>query len=127
MAALDFEGVAWTRDTILEVRDFLAPWHHNIALPRGIYTAACPDYYPAHREIMRIVADRLGGEFRGRRVADLGCLEGYFSIESALQGADVVGFDGKLLNIKKCEFVQSVLGVPRVQFVLGDVSARASP
>lgn len=120
VAALDFSGVAWTREKILEVRDFLAPWNHNIALPHGVYTAACDEYYPAHREIMRVVAERLGGEFAARRIVDIGCLEGYFSIECALQGADVLGVDGKLLNVRKCEFVRSVLGVQRATFVQGD-------
>jgi SAM-dependent methyltransferase len=120
VAALELNGVAWTREKILEVRDFLAPWNHNIALPHGVYTAACDEYYPAHREIMRVVAERLGGEFGGRRIVDIGCLEGYFSIECALQGADVLGVDGKLLNVRKCEFVRSVLGVQRATFVQGD-------
>ena len=106
-----FKGVEWTRDKIIEVRDLLAPWDHNIALPHGVYTAACDDYYPAHREIMRVVRERLGGDFSGRRIVDIGCLEGYFSIECALQGAEVLGIDGKLLNVRKCEFVRSVLGV----------------
>ncbi|HEY3305084.1 MAG TPA: methyltransferase domain-containing protein [Candidatus Binatia bacterium] len=120
IAALDFKGVEWTREKILEVRDLLSPWNHNIALPYGVYTAACEDYYPAHREIMRIVRERLGPDFSGRRIADIGCLEGYFSIECALQGAEALGIDGKLLNVRKCEFVRSVLGVERATFVLGD-------
>jgi 2-polyprenyl-3-methyl-5-hydroxy-6-metoxy-1,4-benzoquinol methylase len=120
VAALQFEGVAWTRETIVEVLDLLAPWSHNIALPHGVYTAERDEYYPAHREMMRVVAERLGGEFTGRRVVDIGCLEGYFSIECALQGADVLGIDGKILNVRKCEFVRSVLGVQRAMFVRGD-------
>ena len=120
IANLKFEGVEWTQEKILEVRDFLAPWNHNIALPHDVYTAACGDYYPAHREIMRIVGERLGGNWSNRRIVDIGCLEGYFSIECALQGAEVLGVDGKLLNVRKCEFVRSVLGVERARFVLGD-------
>ncbi|HKW93340.1 MAG TPA: hypothetical protein VJX92_15705, partial [Methylomirabilota bacterium] len=48
VAALKFEGVTWTRDKIVEVLDFLAPWNHNIALPHGVYTAGRAEYYPAH-------------------------------------------------------------------------------
>ena len=120
IAALEFKGVEWTREKILAVRDLLSPWNHNIALPHGVYTAACVDYYPAHREIMRVVRERLGSNFSGRRIVDIGCLEGYFSIECALQGAEVLGIDGKLLNVRKCEFVRSVLGVERATFALGD-------
>ena len=120
VAALRFDGVAWTREKLLEIRDFLAPWDHNIALPHGVYTTACDAYYPAHQEIMRIVHDRLGGEFSHRRILDVGCLEGYFSIECALQGAQVLGVDGKLLNIRKCEFVRSALGIERAVFARSD-------
>jgi SAM-dependent methyltransferase len=120
IAALEFKGVEWTLEKILEVRDFLSPWNHNIPLPHGVYTAECDTYYPAHREIMRLVQERLGRDFRGRRIVDIGCLEGYFSIECALQGAEVLGIDGKLLNVQKCEFVRSVLGVERATFTLGN-------
>ena len=120
VAALELEGVDWTRDKIVEVRDFLAPWSHNIALPHGLYTAERDEYYPAHREMMRVVAERLGGTFEGRRIVDIGCLEGFFSIECALRGAEVLGIDGKLLNVRKCEFVRSVLDVRRARFVQGD-------
>jgi 2-polyprenyl-3-methyl-5-hydroxy-6-metoxy-1,4-benzoquinol methylase len=120
IADLKFDGVEWTKEKILEVRDLLSPWKHNIPLPYDIYTAACPDYYGAHREIMGVVRDRLAGKWSGRRIMDIGCHEGYFSIECALQGAEVLGIDGKLLNVRKCEFVRSVLGVERATFALGD-------
>jgi SAM-dependent methyltransferase len=120
IAALEFKGVKWTQEKILEVRDFLSPWNHNIALPHGVYTAACDAYYPAHREIMRVLHERLGRDFNGQRIVDIGCLEGYFSIECALQGAEVLGIDGKLLNVRKCEFVRSVLGIERATFALSD-------
>src|SRR4030095_6824224 len=120
VTALEFDDVEWTRDKVLEVRDLFSPWEHNIPLPHGVYTTACDEYYPAHREIMRIVQERLSGEFCGRRIMDVGCLEGYFSIECALQGAEVIGVDGKLLNVRKCAIVRSVLGLESlVTFVLG--------
>jgi SAM-dependent methyltransferase len=120
LAALDFKGIEWTREKIIAMRDFLSPWNHNIALPHGVYTGACDTYYPAHREIMRVVREQLGRDFSGRRILDIGCLEGYFSIECALHGAQVLGVDGKLLNVRKCEFVRSVLGIERATFTLGD-------
>jgi 2-polyprenyl-3-methyl-5-hydroxy-6-metoxy-1,4-benzoquinol methylase len=120
VAALDFNSIKWTREKILEIRDLLSPWNHNIPLPHGVYTAGYSDYYPAHREMMRLVHERLGHNFKGRRIVDVGCLEGYFSLECALQGAEVLGIDGKLLNVRKCEFVRSVLGVERATFVQGD-------
>jgi 2-polyprenyl-3-methyl-5-hydroxy-6-metoxy-1,4-benzoquinol methylase len=123
VASLSFERVVWNRENIAAVRDLLCPWNHNIRLRDGIYTAYCDEYYPAHAEIMRVVHHALAGDFAGKRVLDIGCLEGYFSVECALQGADVVGIDGKLINVKKCEFVKSVLGIETVDFVQDDALA----
>jgi 2-polyprenyl-3-methyl-5-hydroxy-6-metoxy-1,4-benzoquinol methylase len=117
---LSFDGRQWDRESIVEVRDLLSPWNHNIKLPFGIYTAYCPDYYPAHEEILNIINHELSGAFQGKRILDVGCLEGYFSTECALQGASVVGVDGKTINIRKCEFVRSVLGIPNLTFVKDD-------
>jgi SAM-dependent methyltransferase len=118
-SGLDFGAVEWTRDRLVEVRDLLGPWNHNIPLPHGVYTAACDSYYTAHRDIMRVVADHLG-DFAGRRVLDVGCLEGYFSFECERQGAEVLGVDGKLINVRKCEFVRAALGASRARFVQAD-------
>lgn len=119
--ALSFEGRRWTPATIEEVRDFLSRWNHNIRLAPGIYTVSVEDWYPEHRAIMNVIDRHLSGRYSGRRVLDLGCFEGYFSLECALHGADVIGVDAKEINIKKCEFVKSVLDVPNLSFVLDDV------
>jgi len=120
IAELSFDNVRWSRKRILETRDFLSPWNHNIELPHKIFTAFCDDYYPSHKEMMRIINHQLQGDFKGKRILDIGCLEGYFSAECALQGATVVGVEGKLINIKKCEFIKSVLGIKNVKFVRDD-------
>jgi 2-polyprenyl-3-methyl-5-hydroxy-6-metoxy-1,4-benzoquinol methylase len=114
---LTFDDRQWNRESILEVRDLLSPWNHNIKLPFGIYTAYCPDYYPAHEEILNVINHELHGAFQGKRILDIGCLEGYFSAECALQGASVVGVDGKTINLRKCEFVRSALSIPDLTFV----------
>jgi SAM-dependent methyltransferase len=118
--ALSFEGRDWTPAAIEAMRDFLSPWNHNIRLAPGIYTVFDEDPYPEHQAIMDVVDDQLGGGYTGRRVLDLGCLEGYFSLECALHGADVLGVDAREINLKKCEFVRSVLGVPNLRFALDD-------
>jgi hypothetical protein len=79
VTALSFEGVTWNPERIRAVRDVLAPWHHNIKLDEGIYTAYCEDYYPSHAEIMRVIAHAFSGDFAAKRILDIGCGEGYFS------------------------------------------------
>jgi 2-polyprenyl-3-methyl-5-hydroxy-6-metoxy-1,4-benzoquinol methylase len=123
IAALSFEGVAWDRERIRVVRDLFGHWDHNIHLGHGIYTARCADYFRAHEEIMKLVSQCLSGDFGGKRILDLGCLEGYFSAECAMQGADVVGVEGRLINIKKCEFVKSVLDIDNFRIVRDDAMA----
>ena len=117
---LSFDDRQWDRESLLEVRDLLSPWNHNIKLPFGIYTAYCPDYYPAHEEILNIISHELSGAFQDKRILDVGCLEGYFSAECALQGANVLGIEGKTINLKKCEFIKSALGIKNLTFVKGD-------
>jgi len=118
--SLDFGEREWTPTEVEEMRDFLSPWNHNIRLRGDIYTAFDADWYPEHRAIMDVVDHHLGGTFDGRRVLDLGCLEGYFSTECALHGAEVLGVDAREINIKKCEFVKSALAAPRLEFALDD-------
>lgn len=118
--ALSFERREWTAAAIEEVRDFLSPWNHNIRLAPGIYTVFDEDPYPEHQAIMEVVDHHLNGGYDGHKVLDLGCLEGYFSLECALHGADALGVDAKEVNFKKCEFVKSVLGVPNLRFALDD-------
>jgi 2-polyprenyl-3-methyl-5-hydroxy-6-metoxy-1,4-benzoquinol methylase len=118
--ALSFEDRQWTPEAIEEMRDFLSPWNHNLRLAPGIYTAYVEDWYPEHRTVMSVIDRHCSGGLGGQRVLDVGCLESYFSTESALHGAEVLGIDAKEINIKKCEFVKSVLGVPGLTFALDD-------
>lgn len=111
ISRLSFKRRQWNRKNILEARDFLSPWDHNIKLPYDIFTAFCEDYYPAHKEIMNVINQQLGGDFKNKAIIDIGCLEGYFSAESALQGASVLGIDGKVINIKKCELKNPFLAL----------------
>jgi SAM-dependent methyltransferase len=123
IASLSFDGVEWDGERIGAVRDLFGHWDHNIALGHGVYTARCEEPFPAHEEIMDVVNQALSGEFEGKRVLDIGCLEGYFAAECALHGADVVGVEGKLINVRKCEFVKSVLGIDGFQVVQEDARA----
>ena len=120
ISRLSFESRQWNRKQILEMRDFLSPWNHNVKLRNGIFTASCDTYYPTHQEIMKVIHQQLRGDYRNKRIMDLGCLEGYFSAECALQGATVLGIDGKIINVKKCEFIRSVLDIPSLTFIKDD-------
>jgi 2-polyprenyl-3-methyl-5-hydroxy-6-metoxy-1,4-benzoquinol methylase len=124
VSELSFDGErGWTHDRLVAMRDLLGGWNHNVRLGDGVFTAAMDGLYPAHREVMQVVNAAFGGVFAGKRVLDIGCLEGYFSAECALQGADVVGVEGRRFNLAKCEFVKSALGIERLTFAHDDAIA----
>jgi len=54
------------------------------------------------------------------RVADLGCLEGGYSVEFARAGYDVIGIEGRQSNIEKCNYVAAALQLPNLRFVRDD-------
>jgi 2-polyprenyl-3-methyl-5-hydroxy-6-metoxy-1,4-benzoquinol methylase len=120
--ALSFGDRTWSQEEIEQLRDFLAPWNHNLRLAPGIYTAYTEEWYPEHETIMALVDRHLGGGYTGKRLLDLGCLEGYFSLEAAMHGTEVIGVDAREINVKKCEFARSVLGARNARFVLDDAT-----
>jgi tRNA (mo5U34)-methyltransferase len=71
----------------------LAPWFHNLHLPSGHETA--PDHPLG--DFPRIKWWELSGslpdDMKGWRVLDVGCNAGFYSIQLARRGANVVGLD----------------------------------
>lgn len=55
------------------------------------------------------------------RVADLGCLEGGFSVLLARAGYEVLGIEGQPGNFETCEWVAERVELPNLHFALDDV------
>jgi SAM-dependent methyltransferase len=55
------------------------------------------------------------------RVADLGCLEGGYSVMLARAGYEVVGIEGQAQNFETCSWVEQRVGLPNLSFVRDDV------
>jgi SAM-dependent methyltransferase len=93
---------------------------HRIKLADDVYTADT-GVEPDIDLRVSAVLDATGG-LAGKRVIDVGCLEGGFSVEFARHGAaEVVGVEVRKLSVRRCELVRDLLGLTNLRFVCGDV------
>jgi 2-polyprenyl-3-methyl-5-hydroxy-6-metoxy-1,4-benzoquinol methylase len=66
----------------------------------------------------------LGGSLAGKRVLDLGCNQGFWSLAAIEKGCDyVLGIDGRQMNIDQARFVFDVKGInkDRYNFCSGNI------
>jgi len=70
------------------------------------------------------LVELLGGTLAGKRVLDLGCNAGYWSLRAIESGCDfVLGIDGRKMHVEQANFVFEVKGVEKqkYRFVQGNV------
>jgi len=68
------------------------------------------------------VLDETGGDLRGKRVIDLGCLEGGYAAAFAIHGAAYsLGVDARKENIARCQLVKESLQLPNLEFECRDI------
>jgi SAM-dependent methyltransferase len=68
------------------------------------------------RHFMPWLVQAAGGSLRGKRVLDIACNSGFWSIQCALLGADVVGFDARPELIAQAELIKRITGVSTAEF-----------
>jgi len=95
----------------------LGPWFHNIHLPDGSQTAPNHTFgdFPAFKwkEIERCIPVDL----QGWRVLDVGCNAGFYTVELAKRGAQVLGIDVDPHYLKQANWVAQQFGfADRVEF-----------
>lgn len=97
-------------------------WTYDIPLPYGLWTAKNQGLpHTRLKRIIQIINDVLSKPISSCRILDLGCLDGIFSIEFALQGAHVIGIDAREANIKKALFAKDALNLNNLEFIQDDV------
>ena len=82
-------------------------WYHQIELAPGVTTPGC------HNSALGLeYLDALGlpADCAGRRVLDIGCMDGFFSFEMERRGAEVVGLDYADPEITGFAITSRVLG-----------------
>jgi len=58
---------------------------------------------------MEPLSELYGGSLKGKRVLDLGCNAGFWSLDALERGADfVLGLDGRRMHIDQANFVFEV-------------------
>ncbi|MDK2970665.1 MAG: hypothetical protein PWP23_420 [Candidatus Sumerlaeota bacterium] len=100
------------------------PWTgHNIRLAENVYTIRneVMGLGLRARRFLQVTADILGKPFSELRVLDLACCEGYYAIEFALKGAQVVGIEGRDVHVERANFVRQEMGLQNVEFYVDDV------
>ena len=97
---------------------------HNIKLDDGTYTKPeigfSMDIHPWFLAAKRILDTMFPGSKENLRIADLGCLEGGYTVEFARLGFQALGLDVRESNIDACRYVQSRVALPRLEFVRDD-------
>ncbi len=106
-------------DTI--IREY-GGYSYDIPLPYDIWTndnLKIP--HTRLKRLFQVVNDLLNKPVSSSRILDLGCLDGIFSIEFALHGAETVGVEIREANIKKAIFCKEVLELSNLEFRQDDV------
>lgn len=97
-------------------------WHYAIDLGGGVRTPIHDErLVNRHEQRRRYFFDPLvelcGGTLAGRRVLDLGCNAGFWSLRAIEAGADhVLGLDARPMHVEQAELVFEALGVDRARY-----------
>jgi hypothetical protein len=98
---------------------------HNIRLDDGTTTKPeigyTIDQHPHFLSARRLLSVVFPGPRSGIRLADLGCLEGGYSVEFARMGFNVLGIEARESNIAACDFVKQKTNLPNLAFIRDDV------
>ena len=102
----------------------LQPWNHWIELPHGVNTVDKKQVSHGKNLVKwsRIAKYIEAIDVEGKRVLDVGCSEGFFSLKLAEMGArEVIALDADELRIEKAKFVAEILGISNITYEIADI------
>jgi len=97
-------------------------WHYSFEFDGGVSTpVADPAEVNRHNQRRNYIFDALvrvcGGSLSGRRVLDLGCNAGFWSLQAMQEGADfVLGVDGRQMHLEQAGLVFEAKGIDRARY-----------
>jgi tRNA (mo5U34)-methyltransferase len=95
----------------------LGPWFHNVHLPDGTQTAPQHPLGDFPRFKWETIAPHIPEDLTGWRALDIGCNAGFYTVELARRGAQVVGIDVDPHFLTQAQWVAKRCGVAdRVEF-----------
>lgn len=117
----------FTGEQILKKFAAFDSWHYSYEFEGGVAPALSPYQknglagdarrpMQRFRHFMPYVMKAAGGSLHGKRVLDVACNSGFWSMQFALLGADVVGFDARPELIEQANLIRSIVGLPNVRF-----------
>jgi len=113
-------------DKLKEQLIALGPWFHQIEITPTLRTrdiAPSPGPQPKDHPASRwnILKNYIPDNLAGKRVLDLGCADGFFSIEMARRGAQVVAIDAAPKMIARLNWAAQTLGLQNILAKVGTV------
>lgn len=126
---------AFTKDEITKEVHRLGPFHHKVDLPHGLSTYV-PELSRRGVEFTRVsnlvkhafpaLMAACGGSLEGKRVLDVACNCGGFSVEAATRNSEyVLGIDIVDHYIEQANFIKRALGLKQVDFKVMDIDSLA--
>jgi tRNA (mo5U34)-methyltransferase len=95
-------------------------WHYAYKFDGGLsfFSAHHNDDRPLQRfrHFMPYLVEAHNGSLQGKRILDIACNSGFWSIQCALLGAEVIGFDARVELIEQAKLIKSIVGINNVEF-----------
>lgn len=106
----------------VEIKSLLPFSAHRIALAEDLWTISDGGEDPQYAPQTKALLEQAGGNLSGKRIIDLGCLEGGYTATFARMGAEkAVGIEARNLNFERCMLVKRCLKLDNLTFYKEDV------
>lgn len=105
----------------------IGPWFHSIEVGEGVRTREVaplpgpqPDDHPRRR--WADLTDAVPADLTGKRILDIGCADGFFTLELARRGAsEVVSVDPWKKHINRVEWLRDLFGLHNITPMVGSL------